>query len=119
MTLDARLLQSLFIAGTDTGVGKTWVATRLLAAWVSAGYRAADVGPVRVRDRRGAEGAHAAGGAAAPTAWRGVCPSPRSVTAYAQSAQTMSAAVGCRSVWSGQAGLSQRRQRRTDGCLQA
>ena len=35
MTLDARLLQSLFIAGTDTGVGKTWVATRLLAAWVA------------------------------------------------------------------------------------
>jgi dethiobiotin synthetase len=46
MTLDARLLQSLFIAGTDTGVGKTWVTTRLLSAWVAAGYRAAGMKPV-------------------------------------------------------------------------
>jgi dethiobiotin synthetase len=30
--LPAALRQSLFIAGTDTGVGKTWVARRLLAA---------------------------------------------------------------------------------------
>ena len=32
MTLDPILRQNLFVAGTDTGVGKTWVATRLLQA---------------------------------------------------------------------------------------
>lgn len=40
------LHQSLFIAGTDTGIGKTWVATRLLAALGDAGYRAAGMKPV-------------------------------------------------------------------------
>ncbi len=40
------LRQSLFIAGTDTGVGKTWVATRLLAALAGAGLRAAGMKPV-------------------------------------------------------------------------
>jgi dethiobiotin synthetase len=40
------LQQSLFIAGTDTGIGKTWVATRLLAALAAAGYRAAGMKPV-------------------------------------------------------------------------
>lgn len=44
--LDPLLRQSLFIAGTDTGVGKTWVATRLLRAWARAGYRAAGMKPV-------------------------------------------------------------------------
>jgi dethiobiotin synthetase len=40
------LRQSLFIAGTDTGVGKTWVATRLLAALAAGGVRAAGMKPV-------------------------------------------------------------------------
>jgi len=44
--LPAALRQSLFIAGTDTGVGKTWVATRLLAALGAAGLRAAGMKPV-------------------------------------------------------------------------
>jgi dethiobiotin synthetase len=44
--LDPRLAQSLFVAGTDTGVGKTWIATALLRAWVVAGYRAAGMKPV-------------------------------------------------------------------------
>ena len=45
-TLPAELRQSLFIAGTDTGVGKTWVATRLLTALGAAGIRAAGMKPV-------------------------------------------------------------------------
>jgi dethiobiotin synthetase len=44
--LPAALRRSLFIAGTDTGVGKTFVATRLLAALAAAGYRAAGMKPV-------------------------------------------------------------------------
>jgi dethiobiotin synthetase len=44
--LPAALRQSLFIAGTDTGVGKTWVATRLLHAMRAAGLRAAGMKPV-------------------------------------------------------------------------
>jgi dethiobiotin synthetase len=46
MTLPAALRQSLFIVGTDTGVGKTWVATRLLAALRSEGVKAAGMKPV-------------------------------------------------------------------------
>src|SRR5690606_5485999 len=38
--------RSLFVAGTDAGVGKTWVATRLLAALTAAGHRAAGMKPV-------------------------------------------------------------------------
>ena len=38
--------QSLFIAGTDTGVGKTWVATRLLGLLAADGLRAAGMKPV-------------------------------------------------------------------------
>jgi dethiobiotin synthetase len=44
--LDPVFRQSLFIAGTDTGVGKTWIATRLLQSLVAAGYRAAGMKPV-------------------------------------------------------------------------
>jgi dethiobiotin synthetase len=46
MTLDPILRQSLFIAGTDTGVGKTWVATRLLQVLGTTGLRAAGMKPV-------------------------------------------------------------------------
>jgi dethiobiotin synthetase len=46
MTLDPILRQNLFVAGTDTGVGKTWVATRLLQALVASGLRAAGMKPV-------------------------------------------------------------------------
>jgi dethiobiotin synthetase len=44
--LDSRLSQSVFIAGTDTGVGKTWVAVRLLRALVAAGHSAVGFKPV-------------------------------------------------------------------------
>ena len=57
-TLDPRLRQSLFIAGTDTGVGKTWVATRLLQALVAEGY-------TRRRDEAGCCGRHRDPGRAA------------------------------------------------------
>lgn len=40
------LLQSCFIAGTDTGVGKTWVCVQLLRALIAAGHRAAGMKPV-------------------------------------------------------------------------
>jgi dethiobiotin synthetase len=40
------LRQSLFVAGTDTGVGKTWVCVRLLQALVAAGYPAAGMKPL-------------------------------------------------------------------------
>jgi len=46
LDLPPGLRQSLFVAGTDTGVGKTWVATRLLAALGSTGLRAAGMKPV-------------------------------------------------------------------------
>ena len=46
MTLPASLRQSLFIAGTDTGVGKTWVAVRLLHALGGEGLRTAAMKPV-------------------------------------------------------------------------
>jgi dethiobiotin synthetase len=45
-SLPPALRQSLFIAGTDTGVGKTWVATRLLRALSASGVRAAGMKPV-------------------------------------------------------------------------
>lgn len=44
--LHPALRQSVFVAGTDTSVGKTFIATRLLKAWVAAGYRAAGMKPV-------------------------------------------------------------------------
>src|SRR5690606_27368298 len=44
--LHPALRQSLFVAGTDTGVGKTWVATRLIAALAAAGHRVAAMKPV-------------------------------------------------------------------------
>lgn len=51
MDLDPRALppalgQSLFVAGTDTGVGKTFVATRLIQALAAAGHRVAGMKPV-------------------------------------------------------------------------
>jgi dethiobiotin synthetase len=46
MKLHPALRQSLFIAGTDTGVGKTWVAARLLEAMVAEGIRAVGMKPV-------------------------------------------------------------------------
>lgn len=44
--LPPALRQSLFIAGTDTGVGKTWVATRLIAALAASGLRVVGMKPV-------------------------------------------------------------------------
>lgn len=44
--LPPALRQSLFVAGTDTGVGKTWIATRLVAALAEAGHRVAGMKPV-------------------------------------------------------------------------
>ena len=46
MTLDLALQKNIFLAGTDTGVGKTWVATRLLQALAASGLRAAGMKPV-------------------------------------------------------------------------
>ncbi|MGC4029225.1 MAG: dethiobiotin synthase [Steroidobacteraceae bacterium] len=54
--LDPLLRQSLFVAGTDTGVGKTWVTTRLLRAWVREGCRAAGMKPVAAGAERAAGG---------------------------------------------------------------
>jgi dethiobiotin synthetase len=45
-TLSEPLRQSLFVAGTDTGVGKTWVAVRLLQELSRSGVRAAGMKPV-------------------------------------------------------------------------
>jgi dethiobiotin synthetase len=44
--LHPRLRQSLFVAGTDTGVGKTWVCVQLLRAMAAAGLAAAGMKPV-------------------------------------------------------------------------
>src|SRR5690606_15199559 len=44
--LHPALRQRLFVAGTGTGVGKTWVATRLIAALAAAGHRVAGMKPV-------------------------------------------------------------------------
>jgi dethiobiotin synthetase len=40
------LARSLFVAGTDTGVGKTWVSTVLIRAFVEAGLRVTGMKPV-------------------------------------------------------------------------
>ncbi|MEO6187143.1 MAG: dethiobiotin synthase [Steroidobacteraceae bacterium] len=40
------LRQSCFVAGTDTGVGKTWVCVQILQALAAAGCRAAGMKPV-------------------------------------------------------------------------
>lgn len=55
-TLSTALRQSLFIAGTDTGVGKTWMATRLLQALSAAGIRAAGMKPVAAGAEPGPDG---------------------------------------------------------------
>jgi len=54
--LQPALRQSLFIAGTDTGVGKTWVATRLLQALSATGIRVAAMKPVAAGAVPGAQG---------------------------------------------------------------
>jgi dethiobiotin synthetase len=45
-TLHPLLCQSLFVTGTDTGVGKTWVTAQLLKAMAAAGYKVAGMKPV-------------------------------------------------------------------------
>ncbi len=45
-TLHPQLRQSLFVAGTDTGVGKTRVCVQLLRAMVAAGHSAAGMKPL-------------------------------------------------------------------------
>jgi dethiobiotin synthetase len=52
---------SLFITGTDTGVGKTHVATRLLHLLRASGVRCAGMKPICCGDRRDAERLLAAG----------------------------------------------------------
>jgi dethiobiotin synthetase len=44
--LHPKLRQSLFVAGTDTGIGKTWVTVQLLKAMAATGHRAAGMKPV-------------------------------------------------------------------------
>ncbi len=73
--LHPALRQSLFITGTDTEVGKTWVTTRLLKAWVAAGYRAAGMKPVAAGVQEGglrnedAMALQAAGNVSVPYEW--------------------------------------------------
>jgi dethiobiotin synthetase len=55
-------MPAFFITGTDTGVGKTWVACRLLRAWRARGHDAAAVKPISTGDRRDAELLREAGG---------------------------------------------------------
>jgi dethiobiotin synthetase len=45
-TLQPLLRQSLFVAGTDTGVGKTWVSVQLLRSLAGSGLRVAGMKPV-------------------------------------------------------------------------
>jgi len=52
---------SLFITGTDTGVGKTHIATRLLHLLRASGIRCAGMKPICCGDRRDAEALLAAG----------------------------------------------------------
>ncbi|MEO8316415.1 MAG: dethiobiotin synthase [Pseudomonadota bacterium] len=40
------LCRSLFVAGTDTGVGKTWVSVQLLKSMVAAGHKVAGMKPL-------------------------------------------------------------------------
>ena len=44
--MDAKLLPGLLITGTDTNVGKTYVAARIVAALVNAGHRVGVYKPV-------------------------------------------------------------------------
>jgi dethiobiotin synthetase len=44
--LHAALRQSLFVTGTDTGVGKTWVTVQLLKAMAASGHKVAGMKPV-------------------------------------------------------------------------
>lgn len=44
--LPPQLCQSFFVAGTDTGVGKTWVTVQLLQAMVAAGHVTTGMKPV-------------------------------------------------------------------------
>ena len=46
----------LFVVGTDTGVGKTWVATRLLQALSATGIRVGAMKPVAAGAVPGAQG---------------------------------------------------------------
>lgn len=88
--MDARpthpaLRRSLFLAGTDTGVGKTWVATRLIASLAADGVRVAGMKPVAAGAESTAEGLRnddalalaAAGNVALPYALCNPCCLPR------------------------------------------
>jgi dethiobiotin synthetase len=44
--LHPALCQSLFVTGTDTGVGKTWVAVQLIKAMAATGHKVAGMKPV-------------------------------------------------------------------------
>jgi len=52
---------NLFVTGTDTGVGKTYTATRLLQLWRASGVSCAGMKPICCGDRRDAELLLAAG----------------------------------------------------------
>lgn len=51
---------SLFVTGTDTDVGKTWVACALVRAWREAGQSAVGMKPIACGGREDAEALHAA-----------------------------------------------------------
>ena len=90
------LRQSLFITGTDTGVGKTTVATALLRALVAAGLRAAGMKPVAAGATMTSHGWRnddalelaAAGNVQLPYEWQNPCclPSPTAPHLAAQDA---------------------------------
>ncbi len=53
-------MPSLFITGTDTGIGKTWFTCWLVRAWLAAGHHAAALKPIATGDRDDARRIHAA-----------------------------------------------------------
>lgn len=84
------LQQSLFIAGTDTGVGKTWVAVQLLRALATSGVRSAGMKPVAagaaqtVQGLRNedAEALQAAGNTQLPYEWVNPCCLPAATSPH-------------------------------------
>jgi dethiobiotin synthetase len=59
-------LQSCFVTGTDTGVGKTYVVSRMVAALRKSGVDAVGMKPICCGDRDDADALHAASEGAAP-----------------------------------------------------
>lgn len=88
--LHPQLRQSLFVTGTDTGCGKTWVSVRLLQMLVAAGYRAAGMKPVAAGAHDTPQGLRnedavallAAGNVPLPYAWVNPCCLPHATAPH-------------------------------------